>query len=210
MRMQATAFGARDRRYFGVTLCSAPRRRLNARLLGTILSSADARCTPRHSRTGSIRYWRKWRSMMAHKLQRLLNIGFVSAGQWLLTNTGLEIDLQQYAAAQNVLYAFVVDKQLFYIGKTTQTLNKRMAGYRSPGPSQSTNIKNNTYIQTALQQGKQVEVYVLPDNGLLHYGGFHLNLAAGLEDSLIRDLAPPWNGGQKETKDGSLIPTDAP
>jgi hypothetical protein len=34
---------------------------------------------------------------------------------------------------------------------------------------------------------------VLPDNGLLRFGGFHLNLAAALEDSLINDLRPRWN-----------------
>jgi hypothetical protein len=38
-----------------------------------------------------------------------------------------------------------------------------------------------------------VDIFALPDNGLLHYGGFHINLAAGLEDSLISTLAPSWN-----------------
>jgi hypothetical protein len=142
------------------------------------------------------------------KLQRLITIGFAYAGEWQLTDTVLVVQLPQYATVQNVLYAFVVDKYLMYIGKTTQPLSKRMAGYRAPGPSQSTNIKNHQSIRTALQQGKQVEIYVLPDNGLLHYGGFHINLAAGLEDSLIRDLVPAWNGGQKEARDGSLTPTD--
>lgn len=34
---------------------------------------------------------------------------------------------------------------------------------------------------------------MLADHGLLRFGGFHLNLAAALEDSLINDLRPPWN-----------------
>jgi hypothetical protein len=42
--------------------------------------------------------------------------------------------------------------------------------------------------------------------GLLAYGGFHVNLAAGLEDSLILDLSPLWNGGRKESPDQSLEP----
>jgi len=33
----------------------------------------------------------------------------------------------------------------------------------------------------------------LPDNGLLHFGDFHVNLAAGLEDSIIKTLNPLWN-----------------
>jgi len=51
---------------------------------------------------------------------------------------------------------------------------------------------------------------VLADHGLLHYGGFHVNLAAGLEDSLIRDLNPPWNGGKKESRNEKLEPLDLP
>ena len=65
-----------------------------------------------------------------------------------------------------------------------------------------------------LQARKHVEIYVLPDNGLMHYGGFHLNLAAGLEDSLIRDLEPPWNSAGtgkplvKELPDETLQPIE--
>ena len=93
-----------------------------------------------------------------------------------------------------------------YVGKTVQPLRIRMAGYKTPGPTQPTNIKNNGKIREALAQGKRVEIMVLPDNGLLHYGGFHVNLAAGLEDSLVRELMPPWNGGQKESPNQSLQP----
>ena len=38
-----------------------------------------------------------------------------------------------------------------------------------------------------------VEIHALPDNGLLYYRGFHVNLAAGLEDSLVATLKPVWN-----------------
>jgi hypothetical protein len=43
--------------------------------------------------------------------------------------------------------------------------------------------------------GTSVEIHALPDNdnGLLYYGGIHVNLAAGLEDSLIAALKPSWN-----------------
>jgi hypothetical protein len=37
----------------------------------------------------------------------------------------------------------------------------------------------------------------------MHYGGFHINLAAGLEDSIIRELKPIWNGGHKDDFNGS-------
>jgi hypothetical protein len=48
----------------------------------------------------------------------------------------------------------------------------------------------------AITARQAVEVYVLPDSGLLYYGGFHVNLAAGLEDALIDSLDPPWNGAR--------------
>lgn len=46
--------------------------------------------------------------------------------------------------------------------------------------------------------GAVVEILALPDNGLLHYGQFHINLAAGLEDDLIKRIDPEWNGGKVE------------
>jgi hypothetical protein len=144
--------------------------------------------------------------MNNEKLRRLLVIGFTDAGEWTLNENTLMVTLHGSASTRNVLYAFAVDDALRYIGKTTQPLSTRMAGYRTPGPSQATNKKNHTYIRAALEQGQRVKIYVLPDNGLLHYGGFHVNLAAGLEDSLIRELKPDWNGGQKETASGTLEP----
>ena len=135
---------------------------------------------------------------MQTELERIQFIGFRSAGSCIFLDGKLAFELNELADSRNVLYAFAVDGRLTYIGKTVQTLRQRMAGYRNPGPTQPTNIRNNGNIRDSLAQGKRVEVYALLDNGLLHHGGFHVNLSAGLEDSLIRELKPPWNGGQKE------------
>lgn len=83
-----------------------------------------------------------------------------------------------------------------------------MLNYRNAHSSQSTNTRNQKRILECLSRNKSVEIYVLPDNGLLKYGGFHINLAAGLEDSLIDELSPPWNGGLKETEDETLVPVN--
>jgi hypothetical protein len=86
-----------------------------------------------------------------------------------------------------------------------------MSGYRNPGPTQSTNIRNNQSIRSALSQGKRVEIYIFRNMGLMKIGGFHLNLAAGLEDSLVRDLSPAWNGGRKDVPEqDATIPQPAP
>ena len=135
----------------------------------------------------------------SHGLTRLEDIGFVSAGAWILDQGSIAIDCGEHATATNVLYAIVVDGEVAYVGKTVQKLCKRVQQYRTPGRTQYTNIRNRHEIITALTAGREVVLYVLPDNGLMHYGDFHINLAAGLEDDIIRELSPIWNGGQNET-----------
>jgi hypothetical protein len=131
-------------------------------------------------------------------MNRLLDIGFQFAGHWLLEEERLQIVLRMYGEQRNVLYAFICDGEVKYIGQSTQTLRKRMGGYIRPAPDSSTNIKNNRNIRELLTAGAAVDVYVLPDNGLMHYGPYHLNLAAGLEASLIAALTPQWNGHTRQ------------
>ncbi len=131
--------------------------------------------------------------LSATSAERLSAMGFRKCGEWQLQNGKLKCVLTDNAAAPNVLYAFISENTVFYVGKTVSSLKKRMYGYQNPGATQSTNIKGNKFIQVALSTGKIVEVHALPDSGLLYYGGFHVNLAAGLEDSLVAGLKPKWN-----------------
>jgi hypothetical protein len=126
-------------------------------------------------------------------IERLERIGFRMCGKWQLEVDRLKCILEDDAPAKNILYAFVCQGKVLYIGKTVRSLKQRMYGYQNPGPTQFTNIEGKKHICKALASGKCVEVYALPDNGLLYYGGFHVNLAAGLEDSLIAQLKPEWN-----------------
>ena len=131
-------------------------------------------------------------------MNRLLEIGFQTAGHWHLVDGELSYELRRHGSQKNVLYAFATDGQVKYVGKTVQTLAKRLYGYKNPGPTQSTNIKNHAHLKKLLELGAAVDILALPDNGLLHYGPFHLNLAAGLEDSIISVLQPDWNGVPKK------------
>jgi len=126
-------------------------------------------------------------------LQRLENMGFRKCGSWTLDSDNLTFALVEHASATNVLYAFVSSGVVLYLGKTVRSLKERMYNYQKPGPSQSTSIRGNKFIREFITAGTPVEVYALPDNGLLYYGGFHVNLAAGLEDNLIAALKPIWN-----------------
>jgi hypothetical protein len=127
-------------------------------------------------------------------LARIEEIGFRHCGQWASGgDESIKLSLSECAQSANVLYAFVSEGKVLYIGKTTQQLRKRLYGYQNPRSTQATNLRGNAAIHGELSEGRGVDIYALPDNGLLRLGGFHLNLAAGLEDSLINDLRPPWN-----------------
>lgn len=142
-------------------------------------------------------------------MDRLLNIGFIKIGYWTLRDGELHyVMTESFNDVCNNLYAFTCDGEVKYIGKTTRLLKTRMYNYKKPGLSQSTNIKNNENIREALRQDIAVDILVLPDNGLMHYGQFHLNLAAGLEDSIIKVINPVWNGGSKITAGDPVLNAD--
>ena len=132
-------------------------------------------------------------------MNRLLDIGFEPAGHWILENGRLKCELVRHSSQKNILYAFVCDGHVKYVGKTVRALAVRMTGYKTPGKTQITNINNHRLIKGLLSEGDAIEIFALPDSGLLHYGQFHLNLAAGLEDDIIRVLDPEWNGGASES-----------
>lgn len=142
-------------------------------------------------------------------MNRLLEIGFQPAGHWLLDHDEVVFILTRHSTQKNILYAFVCDGQVKYVGKTIQPLAKRMAGYKNPGIGQSTNIRNNKKIRDLLIGGGAVEILALPDNGLMHYGQFHLNMAAALEDDIIKVIAPEWNGGVSEQVDAIVTPVQS-
>ncbi len=131
-------------------------------------------------------------------MNRLSAIGFEKAGHWYIAEDKLNLSLIRHGSQYNVLYAFICDGEVMYIGKTIQKLSARMQGYKTPGVNQPTNIRNNELIFQHLRKDEAVDIYVLPDNGLMHYGGFHINMAAALEDDLIRQIKPSWNGGKVE------------
>ena len=95
---------------------------------------------------------------MPIKLNRLTALGFVPAGKWLLEKQSLKLVLDNSLEKEtNVLYAFAVSGALAYVGKTAQSLQKRMQGYKSPARNATTgaatNIKNNHNIVSALNAG---------------------------------------------------------
>ncbi|WP_234837694.1 GIY-YIG nuclease family protein [Sinorhizobium meliloti] len=132
----------------------------------------------------------------------LLNLGFVDVGKWQPKGDSIAYDLDGADAsasevlldAPNALYAFVRDDQVVYIGKTARSIRKRYVGYCRPGKTQATNQRCHRNIKAAIAEGTEIRIFVFTPITHLRYSDFEINLAAGLEDSLIREFDPPWNG----------------
>ncbi len=145
----------------------------------------------------------------------LLNIGFCDVGFWTVQNDRLKYAFDGENAVankdlflvSNVLYAFVEGDEVKYIGKTTQSLRSRFAGYCNPSERQSTNTKNNANLREIISRGIHPRIFVFAPITLLNYGDFPINLAAGLEDALVSSFTPAWNGaraGQRITETAEL------
>lgn len=134
-------------------------------------------------------------------MNRLIEIGFIKTGFWSLNHQkDIFCTFLGNQSAKNLLYCFVSQQKIKYIGKTIKTLSERMYGYQRPGISQSTNIKVQKEIISLLKENKEVEIFILINDTKLKYGNFNINIAAGLEDTLIEQLAPPWNKIGKSKK----------
>lgn len=94
-------------------------------------------------------------------LETLRAVGFVASGRWRLAGDGLLAELDIHASARNILYAFVAQGRVLYLGVSTRTLAQRMRGYIAPGPNQRTNLANNARLRAALVEGAEIAIWVL-------------------------------------------------
>ncbi len=139
--------------------------------------------------------------------ESLMMLGFRNVAEWIYSSGSESIayrvnenqaeEIQPLLDMKNSLYAFVHGDQVKYIGKTSRTIRKRFTGYMNPGNGQTTNLRCNANIRDLLTRGEQVHILVFNPVSLLRYGDFEVNLAAGLEDSLIAEFYPPWNGRER-------------
>ncbi len=127
-------------------------------------------------------------------LDKLIALGFEKAGDWILNDGNLKLIINKYPEKNNILYSFVVDGKIKYIGKSIRTFKKRMYGYHKPGNTQTTNIEKNDLIITSLKSGKVVEIFLWYDRDPKKFKDkIEINLAAGLEDNMILEFNCEWN-----------------
>lgn len=129
--------------------------------------------------------------------KRFSEIGFTKVGEWQLAEK-LAFELNQDAACKTeVLYAFVCDTNVLYVGKTNNTLRERMGNYKAgkeEGKGGSTNKTIRKNIMDHLLNGQQVNIYLLADVEI-DYKGHKVSISSGLEPALIKLLDPDtrWN-----------------
>lgn len=127
-------------------------------------------------------------------MKDLLDIGFEPVGAWCVGPKGLELKLDAMAEVAPALYAFAVGEDVRYVGKTLRPLQRRLYGYLRPGDTQLTNVRVRQLIVQALAAGDSVSILAFADEREQRIGRFRLNVPAGLEDDIIRQLRPTWNG----------------
>lgn len=138
-------------------------------------------------------------------LTKLKEVGFRKVADWYLTNNKLKIVINIADDNKQVLYCLVVNDIPMYIGKSGKSLKVRMSQYSLGHVGQKTSKRIHDNLKSVLANDETVEVYTLYDQALLHYGAFHINLAAGLEDSIIYEISPKWNiHGINKTKSASI------
>lgn len=159
---------------------------------------AFARSTDQSAQaTGEIKPKSASGSVQHSGLDLLRHLGFDDVGVWRLMGNALTFELAGGTNGREILYAFICDDRVLYLGKSVHSLAHRMQHYKTPGPSQRTNIANNQRIRDLLAARKTVRIWAATRLDPIAYRGVPMNTAAGLEDPLIRRLAPPWNGSTK-------------
>jgi hypothetical protein len=131
-------------------------------------------------------------------LTRLLHVGFRYVGEWYLANKKLGFTLLSENDSRNLVFAFVSENEILYIGGITMSFKRLLYGYRKPSATQCSCAILNTLISGHLQDGGIIEIYALADHGLLHVGTSCIDIVSVLEDSLILDLKPKWNACLRE------------
>jgi hypothetical protein len=131
--------------------------------------------------------------------ERLIELGFREIGYWSKDNDSIEYVISNCEDLKHkkVLYAFIIEDDIKYIGKTARKIKSRLDNYKNSDSSQSTNTKCREKILDSAPNSVKIWLYIPMKLQTL---GFNINLAAGLEDSLIKQLEPEWNHLGKSKK----------
>lgn len=127
-------------------------------------------------------------------IEDLKKIGFEKVGEWELSIDNQLVFNVNDDNTKEILYSFILNEtKIIYIGKTIKTITERMKGYKKPGKSQNTNIRLNKIILQELNNKNKIDIYMLKTTDIVYFKQLKINLAAGLEDILIKLYKPQHN-----------------
>ena len=125
--------------------------------------------------------------------RKLLSYGFKPVGDWKKSKKHKNKVKYTINKLQNerVIYAFVVNNDVKYIGKTDRTLTKRMKSYQNankepPPKKESTNKKIIGLINNNLNSKKLVKIFAFKPSTQKVYRHLKIDLVGGLEIPLIK------------------------
>lgn len=156
-------------------------------------------------------------------LKELESHGLQEIGQWIKSDrystvpvmrdrvaTGINFDLHNdWRNKHDVVYAFVVDSHIRYIGETTKGMAERFISYRS-GNTKITDTDNavKLVITNALMEGKEVKIWAGHPRAIFQLANgesFQVPASKPLEEHLIHLIKPDLNVKRLTAKITKLI-----
>ena len=126
--------------------------------------------------------------------ERLTASGFSLSARWELQPNS-RVQLIGEPPKQPGVYAFAVDGEVCYVGKTRKGIAERLRDYEIVKVKKRQGFRIKTLISKALKSGSEVTVLTIVSLKPIRWRGLPVDLIAGLEVGLIRELQPKtkWN-----------------
>ncbi len=124
--------------------------------------------------------------------ERLTASGFSLSARWKL-QANSRVRLIGEPPKQPGIYAFAVDGEVCYVGSTQGGIAKRLRPYEITKDKKRLAFRIKTLIRKALKSGSEVTVLTIINLKPIQWRGLPVDLIAGLEKGLIRELQPKWN-----------------
>jgi hypothetical protein len=127
-------------------------------------------------------------------LAGLKKAGFEKTGGFSTLKGGPEL-WRENIPGDPGLYLFVIDEEIYYVGKTQRSLRRRILAYRRALDRDFRRREVHNGLEEALDDGKKVEVYTLIVKAPRHLiiDDLPFDYLVGLEAGLILNLQPDWN-----------------
>ncbi len=140
--------------------------------------------------------------------ERLTASGFSLSARWKL-QANSRVRLIGEPPKQPGVYAFAVDGEVCYVGKTQKGIANRLRNYEIVKNKKRQGFHIKTLVGKALKSGSEVTVLTIVSLKPIPWRGLPVDLIAGLEVGLIRELQPKWNlrelGALRKQKDSEIL-----